>query len=75
VFVLEGTLRGNLGSLQAMQRRSTNPKVHFLPVQGATHFSILAPINRLLAEKILSDNGPTCQITLSQQEVQQRFRR
>src|SRR5262249_24344200 len=44
-FVFEGALffRGNLGSLQAMARSSTNPKVQFLPVRGANHFSILAP--------------------------------
>src|SRR5262249_27149430 len=39
VFVFEGTVDGNLVCLQAMASASTNPKVRFLPVRGANHFS------------------------------------
>ena len=49
---------GNIDSLQTMARTSTNPKAHFFAVRGADHFSILAPTNRLVAEKILKDEGP-----------------
>src|SRR5262249_32953726 len=55
-FVLEGT-QGNFGSLQAMSRATTNLMVHFLPIKGADHFSILAPTNALIARKILRDDG------------------
>jgi acetyl esterase/lipase len=73
-FVIEGT-DGNIGSLQAMQRSSTNPVVHFLPVQGATHFTVLAPTNQLIARKILEDNGPTGNLTLTEKELSQSFAR
>ena len=49
-FVFEGTDQGNLSSLQAMAKATKNPMVHFLPVTGATHFSILAPTNALIAQ-------------------------
>jgi acetyl esterase/lipase len=74
-FVFEGTEQGNLGSLQAMARASTNPMVHFLPVKGASHFSILAPTNALIARKILSDKGSTTNIALTEEELNQLFTR
>ncbi|MFL5342865.1 MAG: alpha/beta hydrolase family protein [Gemmataceae bacterium] len=75
VFVLEGTNGGNLSSLQAMARGNSNPKVQFLPVRGATHFSILAPVTKLLATKVLADSGPTCTISLSEGELNKLFGR
>lgn len=68
-FVFEGTIQANLGSLQAMAQTSTNAKAHFLPVPGANHFTILAPTNRLIAEKILRDNGPVCNLAFTSQEL------
>ena len=68
--MFEGTARpGNVDSLRAMARASTNPKAHFLPVQGADHFSLLAPLTRLIAAKILRDDGPTCNLTFTEEEV------
>ena len=46
---------------------------HFLPVRDANHFSVLAPTNRLIAEKILRDNGPTCNLTFNAEEVNRLF--
>src|SRR5436309_8978757 len=40
-FVFEGTVRGNLDSLRAMERASRNPKVRFHAVQNADHVSVL----------------------------------
>jgi dienelactone hydrolase len=74
-FVFEGTSRGNLASLQAMARSSTNPKVHFLAVRGADHFSILAPTTRLVADKILRDDGPACNLAFTEDEVSKLFGR
>jgi acetyl esterase/lipase len=75
VFVLEGTVQGNLASLQAMSRASTNPKITFLPVRGANHFSILAPTTRLIAAKILRDEGAATNLTLTEDEVNKLFGR
>jgi acetyl esterase/lipase len=74
-FVLEGTAQGNIGSLQTMSRSSTNPNVHFLPVRGANHFSILAPTTRLLAAKVVRDDGPTCNLVFTEQELSKPFAR
>jgi len=73
-FIIEGT-DGNLSSLQAMQRSSTNPLVHFLPVQGASHFSVLAPANQVIAREILADEGPTSSLTLNEAELNQSVAR
>ena len=74
-FVFEGTEQGNLSSLRAMAQATTNSLVHFLPVQGANHFSILAPTNSLIASKIVSDNGPTTDIAFTEQELNRLFGR
>lgn len=71
-WVLEGT-GGNITSLRAMAKVSKNPKVQFIEINGASHFATLAPINELIASKILGDTGATCNITLSVDEVNQRF--
>jgi dipeptidyl aminopeptidase/acylaminoacyl peptidase len=65
-FVFEGSSRGNLASLRAMQSASKNPRLRFHVVNGADHFSILAPTTRTLAAKVLKDQGPSTSITLSQ---------
>jgi hypothetical protein len=73
VFVFEGTVQGNIESLQKMARASSNANAHFLSVKGATHFSILAPTTRLLAEKILRDDGATTNLNVSEEEVNRLF--
>jgi len=75
VFVIEGTQKGNLDSLQAMERTNKNPKVKFLPVRAATHFSLLAPANRVIAQKILADDGPETNLTLIEDELSKLFRK
>jgi acetyl esterase/lipase len=72
LFVFEGADRpGNISSLRAMARASTNPLIRFLPVKGVNHFSILAPANELVAAKILRDDGPTTNIAFSEEELSQ----
>jgi acetyl esterase/lipase len=74
VFVFEGTGRpGNLSSLQDMSRASRNPLVRFHPVQGATHFSILAPVTKLVAEKIIHDEGPKVNLVFTEEELNKLF--
>lgn len=73
MFVFEGAVKGNIDSLNAMSRASSNPKVLFIPVRGATHFSILAPTTRLIADKILRDDGPTCNLAFTEDELNRLF--
>jgi hypothetical protein len=56
-----------------MAKSSTNAKAHFFGVRGANHFDLLAPTNRLIAQKILRDDGPTCNLTFSEEEVGKPF--
>ncbi len=75
LFVFEGTVEGNLGALEAMKQSSTNPKIHFHPVKGATHFSILAPTTRLLAAKVLRDEGAATNLAFTEEELNKPFGR
>lgn len=68
-FVFEGTAQGNIDSLRAMQRSNKNALVHFYPVAGATHFSLLAPVTELIAAKINRDDGETCNIDFTEKEL------
>lgn len=35
----------------------TNPRVHFLPVPKADHFTVLDPLNQIFAGWIVQDTG------------------
>jgi dipeptidyl aminopeptidase/acylaminoacyl peptidase len=73
VWVLEGTERGNIDPLRAMAQAATNPQVHFIEVKGADHFTILAPTNALIAQKILQDPGAPSHLTIAAPEVNRAF--
>lgn len=74
VWVFEGT-GGNISSLRTMARASTNPKAHFIEIQGASHFATLAPTNTLIANKILQDTGEASNLSFSEDEVNRNFTR
>ena len=74
VFVIEGTgTPGNISSLEAMRRMSQNPALHFMAIAGATHFSVLAPSNEVIARKILNDLPSHSQFEMTQTELQTHF--
>lgn len=73
-FVLEGD-DGNISCLNAMKRHSKNAQVHFITARGTDHFGILAPTNQLLAQKVLADNGPTPNLSVTEEEVSRLFGR
>ncbi len=72
-FVFEGDQQGNLSSLQAMAKAATNPKAKFYPVKRATHFSLLAPINTLIAQKILADTDKETKLSFTEAELNKPF--
>ncbi len=72
-FVFEGTVAGNAESLRSMSKASKNPKVRFLEVMGANHFNLLAPLNRLIAEKVQRDTAAACNLTFTEAEVSKPF--
>jgi hypothetical protein len=69
-FVFEGTEPpGNIDSLRSMAQASDNSKLHFHAIEGRTHFSVLAPVTRLIAAKIHSDRGPATNIRFSDTDL------
>jgi dienelactone hydrolase len=73
VFVIEGLMegldRGHGKALQALAGKNNNPKVTFVLVRGATPFSVLAPANKVIAQKILKDDGPQSNLTITEEEL------
>jgi len=68
-FVFEGTQDGNLLSLSMLSRASSGTPVECFRVRGGTHFSIIQPLTRLLAAKVISDEGKSCNIAISDEEM------
>jgi pimeloyl-ACP methyl ester carboxylesterase len=73
-FVIEGTFQSNIGSLKWMESNCTNPQVHFFPVTGASHFSVLSPVEKLIVRQILRDTGETCQIELTEESLKEIYK-
>lgn len=49
--------------------------VRFYAVSGADHFSTLAPLTRLIAQKILTDKGETTNIDFTERELADAMKR
>jgi hypothetical protein len=67
--VFEGADGGNVSSLRTMAGASKNALLHFHLVPGADHFSVLAPVNETIAAQILSDKGPTANLSFADVEL------
>jgi hypothetical protein len=52
-----------------MAQAPASPSVHFHPVRNADHYSTLAPMNRLIARKILADTGEATNIAFPEDEL------
>ncbi len=67
-FVLEG-VNGNADSVQVLDSECSNPAVSFHLVPRADHFNILAPINTLIAAKVVADTGDDVAIEITHEEL------
>jgi hypothetical protein len=56
-----------------MKQASTNPKVHFYPVKGAGHVTVLGPVAKIIAGKISRDDGTETNITFTEDELNRAF--
>jgi pimeloyl-ACP methyl ester carboxylesterase len=58
-FVFEGTdpASSNIWALRDMAAANHNPLVQFREIKGGTHFTIVAPVVRQIAEQIQKDDG------------------
>jgi alpha/beta superfamily hydrolase len=73
-YVFEGTNKpSNIVPLNILLKASTNPLIHFYPVPGKNHFSTLAPITKIIAAKILLDDGPSSNLQFTQEELKGGF--
>ena len=69
-FLIEGS-DGNGDRVKNIQSSTDNENIHCFVLEGEDHFSPLAPITRLLAQKILADTGAEVNISLTQEELEQ----
>ena len=67
-FAIEGA-KGNASSLPFLVRGAGSAPIKTFVVPGVDHFSVLSPISRLLATKILGDTGATSRIALTDAEL------
>lgn len=67
-FLIEGR-DGNSENLERILEASQNDSIHGFVVEGADHFSVLAPATRLLAQKILADTGAKPNISITKEEL------
>ncbi len=75
-FLIEGTDDpSNVDSLTQMQASGPPQTIRFVQVPKTNHFSVLAPINRLIAEKIAADTETEVSIELTPAEVKDAVRR
>ncbi len=67
-FLIEGR-DGNSENLERMTAATDNENIHGYVIEGADHFSTLAPLTRVAAAKILADTGASCSISITQEEL------
>lgn len=67
-FLIEGR-EGNSENLERMLEESENDKLHGYVIEGADHFSTLAPLTRVVAQKILEDTGAESTLSITQEEL------
>lgn len=68
-FLIEGR-EGNSECLERMEAATENDNLHGYVMENADHFSVLAPITRVVAQKILADTGAEPNISITQEELE-----
>lgn len=54
-WIIEGDGQGNMAALENLDAADHPDSVRFVRVKGKDHFTVLAPLNTLIAKKILED--------------------
>jgi pimeloyl-ACP methyl ester carboxylesterase len=69
-YVIEGTAgKSNIADLTLMEKLPHSAAVTFIAVPGVNHFSILAPVTKILAQKINSDGESAPKFNLLPSEI------
>ena len=73
-WVIEGERDpSNVSSLNEMKASCKNPLVRFRAVPGASHFSVLGPVNSLIASRLLDDTVSAATFDLTESELAAAF--
>lgn len=72
-FLIEGR-DGNSECLERMAEVTENASLHCYVVEGADHFSVLAPATRLVAQKILEDTSDVPNISITMEELDEAMK-
>jgi len=72
-FLIEGS-EGNSKNLKNIEKTSENDNIHCYIMEGQDHFSVLAPLTRVVAQKILADTEDVCSITITQEELDEAMK-
>lgn len=72
-FIIEGK-GGNSSNVRNIEKKSENDNIHCYIVEDADHFSVLAPVTRLLARKITEDTGSELNITITEEELKEAMK-
>jgi len=68
-YVFEGAKApSNIGSLRLLRSQSKNPLLHFYPISGESHFSIIAPTVADIARNIVADEKNPATFTFDRPE-------
>ncbi len=67
-FVIEGE-DGNSDSISGMRDHTDNENLHFYIIDNNDHFSYLAPVTKLVADKIIADTSNECNIEFTDDEL------
>ncbi|MDE7272746.1 MAG: prolyl oligopeptidase family serine peptidase [Lachnospiraceae bacterium] len=72
-FLIEGS-EGNSSNLKSIESTSQNDNIHCYIMEGEDHWSVLAPLTRVIAQKILADTGEECNIAITQEELDEAMK-
>ncbi len=73
-YLFEGDRDGNVADLAQMRAANRNPQVRAFLVPHANHFSALAPMNALIARKILADANGGEPLRIEEQDIAEAMR-
>lgn len=72
-YVFEGADGGNVDAAQLLGESSSNPRLNVIGIAGTDHFSVLAPINEVIAKELVADVGDIDALEITDAELAAAF--
>lgn len=73
-YAFEGMIGGNADVLKVLGESTNNARLNAIGIAGVDHFSVLAPMNELIAKEILADVGDVSTLEITDAELAAVFR-